>query len=174
MLVFSTFQGHNVVDTDNITSLYVTWSPPQPTSLHPLFLRYEILTTHTLTNITFTSGTLLPSSTPCVVEGLNTSSKYLVRVSSLPPLGTGRGGVCFSCLPCLQQALKCKTLGASIFCVLHMLMHVHHTSRVPHLEFLEFHSFKNILCGEATDLQYHLGSEMYIALPNPTVAFTET
>ena len=101
------------VVAESTTSLLVTWSPPKPTSIHPLLLRYEIITTHTLTNITFTSGPLLPSSTPWVVEGLNVSSTYLVRVSSWGPLGRGAYGqeltastygsgeytrsVCFSC-----------------------------------------------------------------------------
>ena len=85
------------VVADSTTSLYVTWSPPQPPSvhpllLHPLLLRYKILTTHTLTNATFTSGTLLPSSSPWVVEGLNSSSEYRVRVSSWSPLGQGADG----------------------------------------------------------------------------------
>jgi hypothetical protein len=80
------------VIADSTTSLYVTWSPPQPPSIHPLLLRYEILTTHTLTNLTFSSGTLLPSSSPWVVKGLNASSEYRVRVKSWSPLGQGADG----------------------------------------------------------------------------------
>ena len=80
------------VVADSTTSLYVTWSPPQPPSLHPLLLRYQILTTHTLTNVTFSSGTLLPSSSPWVVKGLNASTQYRVRVKSWSPLGRGADG----------------------------------------------------------------------------------
>ena len=80
------------VIADSTTSLYVAWSSPQPPSIHPLLLRYEILTTHTLTDLTFSSGTLPPSSSPWVVEGLNASSEYRVRVKSWSPLGLGAHG----------------------------------------------------------------------------------
>ena len=80
------------VIADSTTSLYVAWSSPQPPSIHPLLLRYEILTTHTLTDLTFSSGTLPPSSSPWVVEGLNASSEYCVRVKSWSPLGQGADG----------------------------------------------------------------------------------
>ena len=75
--------------SDTISSLYVMWGTPEPPSCHPLLLRYEIITTHTLTNHTVSSGTLLPHHSPWVVEGLNVSSQYEVKVISWSPLGTG-------------------------------------------------------------------------------------
>ena len=63
---------------------YVTWSIPQSHSFHPFLLRYEILTTNTLTS----SGTFLPF----MVEGLNESSEYHVRVKSWSPVGQGVDG----------------------------------------------------------------------------------
>lgn len=74
---------------DTTTSLLVTWSLPNPPSTDPLLLRYTVITTHTITEHTISSGTLLPHQSPWVVEGLNVSSEYRVRMISWSPLGSG-------------------------------------------------------------------------------------
>lgn len=78
--------------SDTISSLYVTWSAPESPSSHPLLLRYQIITTHTPTNHTVSSGTLLPHQSPWVIRGLNVSSEYEVEVISWSPLGSGVEG----------------------------------------------------------------------------------
>ena len=80
------------VQADTTSSLYVTWSTPPSPSSHPLLLRYEIITTHTVTNHAISTGTLPPHQMWWVMEGLNVSSEYRVNVVSWSPLGKGDEG----------------------------------------------------------------------------------
>ena len=77
------------VQPDTTSSLYVTWSAPESPSVHPFLLRYAVITTHTLTHHSISSGTLLPHQSPWVVEGLNANSEYEVKVISWSPHGRG-------------------------------------------------------------------------------------